>query len=187
MRGPFRYQAAGGDCFPTTMVNALTALYPFPRLPSLVVQRVYQYALDDVSLNGGTSDEAGRFLSQWLNGFRKGRVAVKAEFLAGAAVSVEQRGRIARHMAKGGVATVDVLSPAGRHTLLLLGLTAEWAWFWDPRYRKRAVRTARHVEVLRPATPEEPNRRVRRAWLERTSGHFSLGPRAQRCAILLSR
>jgi hypothetical protein len=189
MRGPFRYQASGGDCFPTTMLNALTALYPFPRLPSLVVQRVYQYTLDDVSLSGGTTDDAGRFLCGWLNSFRKGGITVNARFLSGPEVTLAPRGRIARHVAGGGVATLDVHSTEGaRHSLLLLELDKDWAWFWDPRYRPRATRDARHVEVLRPSRPEEPNRRVRRDWLEKARTlPFAMGPVAKRSAILLSR
>jgi hypothetical protein len=171
------------------MVNALAALYPFPRLPSLVIQRVYQYALDDVSLSCGTTDDAGRFLCGWLNAFRKGGIRVKAEFLEGKDVSLRPRGHVARHLGHGGVASVDVQSPGGaRHSLLLLRLDAKWAWFWDPRYRVRAVRAAPHVEVLHPAKPEEPNRRILRTWLEGArSRPFALGPLKTRCAILLSR
>lgn len=52
MKGPFRYQAAAGDCFTTSVVNALTALISYARIPSVVIQRVYLYTLDDPSPGG---------------------------------------------------------------------------------------------------------------------------------------
>jgi hypothetical protein len=189
MKGPFRYQAAAGDCFPTSVVNGLTALYPFYDIPSAVIQHVYLYALDDDSPSGGTTDEAGKFLATWLSRFRRKGFKIEAEFLEGRDVDVKPRGRIARHLARGGVAVYDTYSASGaRHTVLALGMEREWMYCWDPRYRPRAIRSTRSAETLRPATPEKPNLRVRRGWLEQSAAKaYALGPLRDRCAILLAR
>jgi hypothetical protein len=189
MQGPFRYQAAAGDCFTTSMVNGLVALYPFYDIPSFVVQRIYQYTLDDNSQGGGTSDEAGRFLAHWLSTLDRGKFKLSAEFLEGADVRLKPGGRILRHLGRGGVAAFDIHTTGGaRHSILALHFDREWLYGWDPRYRTRAIRAASAAQVLHPASPDKPNLRVRRAWLERTSlGPFTLGPLANRCAILLAR
>jgi hypothetical protein len=190
--GPFRYQAAAGDCFPTSMVNAVAALYPFPRVPSAVIQRIYQYALDDESDGGGTSDASGRFLAAWLGDYRRKGFALSTEFLQGPEVRLEPRGKIRRHLKAGGVAVFDTYNSTGaRHSILALRAGAEAIDFWDPRYQARA---ARHgggrsaVSRFTPAGPEEPNLRVSIAWLEKTVRKaYALGPLADRCAILLKR
>jgi hypothetical protein len=189
MLGPFRYQAAAGDCFPTSVVNGLTALYPFADIPSTVIQHVYLYALDDDSPSGGTTDEAGRFLSEWLNRFHRKGFQIHAEFLMGREVDVKPRGKVARHLAEGGVAVFDTYTASGaRHSMLALNLERDWMYCWDPRYRPRAIRSTKAAENLQPPTPERPNLRVRRKWLEQSATKaYTFGPLRDRCAILLSR
>jgi hypothetical protein len=186
--GPFRYQAAAGDCFPTSMVNAISALYPFWDIPSVVVQRIYQYTLDDDTGGGGTSDEAGRFLAWWLDGFRRKGFGLSTEFLAGSEVRLEPRGKILRHLGNGGVAVIDTYNSSGaRHSMLALRADGEWIECWDPRYRQAAVRSTRSAERIK-ATAEDPNLRVKMTWLEKTTRKaYTLGPVADRCAILVAR
>jgi hypothetical protein len=189
MLGPFRYQAASGDCFPTSVVNALTALYPSHEIPSAIIQHVYLYTLDDPSRGGGTSDEAGRFLCNWLTEFSDRRFRVKADFLTKRDVDLSPRGKIERHLMGEGVATFDTYNASGtRHSILILSIDAEWAYGWDPRHRPRAIRATRNAENLHPASPSEPNVRVRRSWLEKPAVKaYTLGPIRDRCAILFSK
>lgn len=196
MPGPFRYQAAAGDCFPTCVVNAVAALYPFTEIPSVVIQRIYQYALDDETGGGGTSDEAGRFLATWLGDFKRKGFRLSTEFLSGPEVHLRPRGKVLRHLRSGGVAVLDTYNSAGaRHSILALRAETEWVECWDPRYQpivvresSRARRPSKGAERLAPATPEEPNLRVQKTWLEKTARKpYALGPVADRCAILIRR
>ena len=190
MYGPFRYQATAGDCFPTSMVNALAALHPSDQLPSAVVQWIYLYALDVASpVSGGTSDTAASVLAHWLSRFGRGRFRVRAEVLRNEHVHLGPNNRISRHLDQGGVAVCDIKCERdGWHSVLALHRDARWVYFWDPRFRSRALRSTHRAEVLEPGTLAEPNLRIERSWLARSSSKpFTFGPSADRLVILVGR
>lgn len=76
MKNPLRYQMSEYDCGPTTMLNAISFLFPREIISPEVIRNIMLYSLDSYGSEGvmgkrGTSSAAMMFLCNWLNGYGK--------------------------------------------------------------------------------------------------------------------
>lgn len=76
MNNPLRSQLTEYDCGPTSMLHAVSYLFPRDDIPPEIVRSIMLYCLDCFGEDGtsgkcGTSCMAMMFLSNWINGYRQ--------------------------------------------------------------------------------------------------------------------
>ena len=189
MKNPLRYQISEYDCGPTSMLNAVSYLFPREAIPPEVIRSIMLYCLDCFGADGaygkcGTSCTAMMFLSNWLNGFGQvGQLPISSRYLSGREVNFAQNGRLRDALHRGGAAVVRV-DFEGWHYVLLTDVRDEQVYLFDPYYRAEPFRDA----ALQMVTdrPAEYNRIVPVGYLEREiQDVYALGPLEGREAILL--
>ena len=189
MKNPLRYQLSEYDCGPTSMLNAMSYLFPREDIPPEIVRNVMLYCLDCYGADGGsgksgTSRMAMMFLSNWLNGFGEaGYLAVSSRYLAGDAVHMRPSSAIRDALRRGGAAVVR-LEYGGWHYVLLTGIQGDEVYLFDPYYQDEPYGDAE----IRMVTdhPGEYNRVVPARYFDRESDEvYALGPIDMREAVLL--
>lgn len=189
MNNPLRYQVTEYDCGPTSMLNAISYLFPREEIPPEIVRNIMLYCLDCFGADGssgksGTSCTAMMFLSSWLNGFgQAGHLPISSQYLSGETVNFAQNGRLRDALRRGGAAVVR-LDFDGWHYVLLTDVRGELVYLFDPYYRALPFEdpALRMVEDH----PAQYNRIVPVGYFEReTRQVYALGPAAGREAVLL--
>ena len=196
MHAPHRYQLTNHDCGPTSVLNALAALFDVSELPPEVLKHVDAVTLDryigpDAS-RGGTSGSSLAYLAWWLNdyAYRTG-FPVHACALAGDEVSLEEGSLISEKVAAGAVAVVECCFGYD-HYVLVTGIEGDtvklfdsWYCTWPP-----VVEVPLRVVGTVPVD-DEPfscNRRVERWVFEEPAGTaYSLNARCGRDAVVFWR
>lgn len=189
MKNPLRYQITEYDCGPTSMLNAISYLFPREEIPPEIVRNIMLYCLDCYGADGacgkcGTSCMAMQFLSNWLNGFGQvGHLSVSSQYLSGKEVNLSQNGRLRDALRRGGVAVARV-DFEGWHYVLLTGIRDDLVYLFDPYYRAEPF----HDPALQMTAdhPDTYNRMVPAGYLEREEQDvYAFGPMEGREAVLL--
>ena len=189
MKNPLRYQMSEYDCGPTTMLNAISYLFPREIISLEVIRNIMLYSLDSYGSEGvmgkrGTSSAAMMFLCNWLNGYGKiGDLHVSGRYLSGKSVYLGEGGYINDTLHRGGVVVLRLLFDGG-HYVLLTGEQNGKIYMFDPYYREGAFE---QEDII--VTENEPfsyNRIVPEGYFNREEdGIYSLGPYEDREAVLL--
>ena len=202
MKVPFRYQTTDYDCVPTTFINAIQYLFKREEIPPIVVQKIMQYSLDTVSkrgefgsgVGGGTTEYAIQMIMYFLESYRKGKFALKGEYIGGEQVHLRQGNKIMTWINRGGIALMCVCTDkteTNLHYILALGLDGSDSknlLFFDPYYRTKKFTgvDASHIEWLGNRFDNEANLRVSRERLDTYDClSYSMGPeRIRECCLL---
>ena len=189
MNNPLRYQLTEYDCGPTSMLNAMSYLFPREEIPPEIVRNVMLYCLDCFGADGasgksGTSCMAMMFLSNWLNGFgQAGHLPISSRYLSGKDVNFSQNGLLRDALQRGGAAVVR-LDLDGWHYVLLTGLREEQVYLFDP-YFLTAPTGPPEIQMI-DDHPAEYNRIVPVRFFDReTRDYYAFGPSDGREAVLL--
>ena len=143
MKIPLRYQMSEYDCGPTTLLNAVSYLFPRREVPPEIIRSVMLYTLDCYGGDGsackaGTSRMAMMYLANWLEGFsRATKFPLSCQYIAGRAVHIGAHSYINDALVRGGVAVVRLFYEV-EHYALLTGATAEHIYLFDPYYLTQA-------------------------------------------------
>lgn len=189
MNNPLRYQVTEYDCGPTSMLNAVSYLFPREEIPPEIVRNIMLYCLDCFGPDGaagkcGTSCMAMQFLSSWLSGFGEaGHLPIASSYLSGRAVNFSQNGCLRDTLRRGGAAVVR-LDLEGWHYVLLTGIEGDEVRLFDPYYCAKPFGDPTLQMVV--DHPDAYNRIVPVSYLEReTRTLYALGPLDGREAVLL--
>jgi hypothetical protein len=189
MKNPLHYQISEYDCGPTSMLNAMSYLFPREDIPPEIVRNIMLYCLDCYGPDGasgksGTSHMAMMFLSNWLNGFgQAGHLPVSSRHLSGRAVHLGRDGALRDALRRGGAA-VALVDFDGWHYVLLTGIEGEQVYLFDPYYREEPFDDPK-IQLVRDH-PDAYNRVVPARCLEReTLAPYAFGPMETREAVLL--
>ena len=189
MNNPLRYQMTEYDCGPTSMLNAVSYLFPRDKIPPEIIRSIMLYCLDCFGEDGGsgkrgTSCMAMMFLSNWINGYgQTGRLPISSKYLSGEDVNLSQNSLLRDALGRGGAAVVRV-DLEGWHYVLLTQIQGEQVFLFDPYYLAKPFDDPafRMVEDH----PCEYNRIVPIHCMERSERElYAFGPVENREAILL--
>lgn len=139
MKNPLRYQISEYDCGPTSMLNALSYLFPRKEIPPELIRNIMLYSLDCYGKDGtpgksGTSRLAMMFLSNWLDGVGKsGLLKISSEYLRGEKVFIGRESLINDCLNKKGAAVVRLFLGV-EHYVLLTCAKGEKIYLFDPYY-----------------------------------------------------
>jgi len=198
MKVPFRQQATGYDCVPTSLINALCYLFRRGQLPPYVVRRVYRDSLDHQAARGTTS-RAIMDMGHWLNCYHEkhfDKFAVESSYIYGNQVHLRPTSEIIKCLDRRGAVLVCVHSSRyERHCLLGLQYEKDWLYFYEPHPRTKRFITCDAVQFIEPAFIHAPNLRIRSDWLEKEieqAGHphdskYVFGNIGNRECLLLNR
>ena len=186
---PLHYQISNFDCGPTTMLNAISFLFPRDQIPAEVVRNIMLYSLDTYSCSGrcgesGTSRTAMMFLSNWLNGFAEvGSLRIRTQYLSGAEASLEESGSIVTALRCRGAAVLRVMLDEW-HYVLGTGVEGDMIQIFDPYYDETEEFIA--PGILRAEDhPDSCNRLVPLSFFRAEEGLYSMGEVRIREAVLL--
>lgn len=189
MKNPLRYQITEYDCGPTSMLNAVSYLFPREEIPPEIVRNIMLYCLDCFGPDGtsgkcGTSCMAMQFLSNWLNSFgNAGHLPIASSYLAGWKVNFSQNSLLRDALCRGGAAVVR-LDLEGWHYALLTGIVGQSVRMFDPYYHVGGYADPA-LQVVSDH-PESYNRVVPISYLERDAQlPYAFGPVEMREAVLL--
>jgi hypothetical protein len=144
MKNPLRYQISEFDCGPTSMLNAMSYLFPREEIPPEIIRNIMLYSLDCYGADGvsgkrGTSCMAMMFLSNWLNGFgQAGHLPISSRYLSGKEVNMSPEGGVLDALRRCGAAVVR-LDLDGWHYVLLTGVQGNDVLLFDPYYLDAAL------------------------------------------------
>ena len=188
MKNPLHYQISEYDCGPTSLLNAMSFLFPREKIPPEIIRNIMLYCLDCYGADGasgksGTSHMAMMFLSNWLNGYGKaGYLPICSRYVSGDAVNFRQDSSIRDALRRGGAAVV-LVDLDGWHYVLLTGIQDDRVFLFDPYYLETPL-----GDEIRMVTdhPTEYNRIVPTGYFERENRDlYALGPVEAREAVLL--
>jgi hypothetical protein len=186
---PLAYQRTEYDCGPTSLLNAISYLFPRSEIPPDILRYVMTYTLDNYNLDGeegkeGTSLMAMMFLSSWLNKYAKAKkLPLTSEYLSENAVKVNADGRIVECLLQGGVVVLRLMFDC-EHYVTLTGVSKGAVEMFDPYYQENP-RLKDGVEVIRDR-PCEANRRVDfSVFTGQGDNYYTLGKLENREAVLL--
>lgn len=189
MNNPLRYQLTEYDCGPTSVLNAVSYLFPREDIPPEIVRSTMLYCLDCFGADGtcgkcGTSCMAMMFLSNWLNSFgQAGHLPISSQYLSGKEVNFSQNGRLRDALYRGGAAVVR-LDLDGWHYVLLTGVRDEQVYLFDPYYQEKPFDDPA-LQMISDH-PAEYNRIVPVHYFEREEQVvYAFGPVEGREAVLL--
>ena len=189
MNNPLRYQMTEYDCGPTSMLNAVSYLFPRDTIPPEILRSIMLYCLDCFGEDGGsgkrgTSCMAMMFLSNWINGYgQTGHLPISSRYLAGADVNFSQNGLLRDALRRGGAAVVR-LDLEGWHYVLLTQIQGEQVYLFDPYYLEEPFDDP-GIRMVGDH-PCEYNRVVPVRCMERVEREpYAFGPVENREAILL--
>ena len=188
MKNPLHYQISEYDCGPTSLLNAMSYLFPREKIPPEIIRNIMLYCLDCYGTDGisgksGTSHMAMMFLSNWLNGYGKaGYLPISSRHLSGDAVNFRQDGSLRDALRRGGVAVV-LVDLDGWHYVLLTGIQGDRVFLFDPYYLE--IPLGNEIQMVTDH-PKEYNRIVPTWCFEReTRALYAFGPTQTREAVLL--
>ncbi len=189
MKVPLRYQMTEYDCGPTSLLNAVSYLFPREEIPPEIVRSIMLYCLDCFGADGssgkcGTSRTAMLFLSSWINGYGQASgLPISSRYLSGECVDLSQNGLVRDALARGGVAVVRV-DLEGDHYVLLTRIDGDRVYLFDP-YRQEEPYAGPGIEQGE-GDPYAYDHIVSAERMERTEQEpYAMGPVPGREAILL--
>ena len=189
MNNPLRYQMTEYDCGPTSMLNAVSYLFPRDRIPPEIIRSIMLYCLDCFGEDGdcgkcGTSCMAMMFLSNWINGYgQTGHLQISSKYLSGESVNFSQNSLLRDALGRGGAAVVRV-DLEGWHYVLLTRICKEQVCLFDPYYLARPFDDP--VFQIVEDHPCEYNRIVPIRCMESSERElYAFGPTESREAVLL--
>ena len=195
MHSPFQYQVSEYDCVPISFINAVSYLFHRNEIPPMVVRHIYMYSLDTVGKDArlgseGTSRYAVKLLGAWLNSYKMKKFSVKTKFLEGEAVNFSRTKKIINCLKKVGVSLCKVyLYGRQEHYILILKIENDWAFCFDPYYRKTISGLSNRVYMLKTDEIRSPNLKINIEWMEKDeeSIRYCLGPVSTRESLLMWR
>ena len=189
MKNPLRYQISEYDCGPTTLLNAISFLFPRETISPEIIRNIMLYSLDSYGNEGimgkrGTSSAAMMFLCNWLNGYgRIGELHVSGQYLSGKGVYLGEGSYINDTLHRGGVVVLRVLLEGG-HYVLLTGERDRKVFMFDPYYPDEEF--SQEDIIVTEEQPFSYNRVVPETYSNsETDGVYALGPYEDREAVLL--
>jgi hypothetical protein len=189
MKNPLHYQTTEYDCGPTSLLNAVSFLFPREDIPPEIIRNIMLYCLDCYGAEGapgksGTSRTAMMFLSHWLDGFGKtGKLHISSRYLTGPGVYMGDSSDIVDALRRGGVAVVR-LNFEGEHYVLLTGAEDGKIFMFDPYYQEEPF--PEEDVIVTMEHPMEYNRIVPYSYFNETStGLYAMGEKDMREAVLL--
>ena len=189
MNNPLRYQMTEYDCGPTSMLNAVSYLFPREEIPPEIDRSIMLYCLDCFGADGacgkcGTSCTAMMFLSNWINSFgQTGHLPISSRHLSDRNVNFSQNGQLRDALRRGGAAVARV-DFEGWHYVLLTHIQGDKVCLFDPYYRSEPFSDSALQMVA--DHPAEYNRIVPIRYLEKdVRDVYALGPVEGREAVLL--
>lgn len=189
MKNPLHYQLSEYDCGPTSLLNAISFLFPREEIPPEVIRNIMLYCLDCYSAEGvqgksGTSRVAMMFLSNWLNGFGKiGQLSISSRYLSGKSVFLGRESYINDALRRGGVVVVRLFLDEA-HYVLLTGEEEGNILMFDPyycdgRFEQEDIRLVNDM-------PFTYNRVVPECYFNSEEPKiYALGPKEEREAVIL--
>ena len=191
MKTPLHYQISEYDCGPTSILNAMSFLFPREELPPEILRNTMLYCLDCYSKEGhagksGTSCMAMMFLSNWLDGFGKaGLLPVSSRYLRGEDVFLGESSRINDALHRRGAVVVRLWFEV-EHYVLLTGIEGETIRLFDPYYQEEPFVGTEAPVQIDLAHPLQYNRRAPAAFFNReTQELYAFGKKEEREAVLL--
>lgn len=190
VKNPLHYQISEYDCGPTTMLNAISYLFPREDIPPEVIRNVMLYCLDCYSADGvpgkcGMSHAAMMFLCNWLNGFgRTGQLPVSCKYLSEERVYLGQSSYINDALRRGGVVVIRLFYDV-EHYVLLTGIQDGNILMFDPYYCEEKFNDHDDIEVVLDK-PFSYNRVVPAYYFNNEKAElYALGAYENREAVLL--
>ncbi len=190
MKNPLHYQVSEYDCGPTSMLNALSFLFPREAILPDLIRNIMLYSLDCYGPSAapgknGTSRMAMMFLSNWLQGFGDaGGLPVSSRYLRGKEVWIGADSLVNDALYRRGVAVVRLYYDVGHYVLLTGDDRRGHIYMFDPYYQEEGFGTEALTVTL--DHPKEYNRIVPYGRFNReTKELYALGPMAEREAVLL--
>lgn len=170
MKVPFRQQASGYDCVPTTLINGISYLFSREEIPPFIVHRVYKECMDLEAFRG-TSSRAIQELGFWLSNYHEKRYkkfAVEAEYLCGNQVHLKHSSKIIQCINSNGVALLCVHTTDNNwHYILCFRLEGDWLHCYDPFPRTKRFIDHETVKFVTATGQHEPNLIVHLDWLDK--------------------
>lgn len=189
MKIPLQYQRTEYDCGPTSLLNAVSFLFPREKIPPDILRYVMMYTLDSYNNKGeayknGTSRMAMLFLSNWFTQYAKATCfPLSSQYLSGECVHLGTYSQIVEALRQGG-AVVTRLMYGCEHYVTLTGYQEKTIELFDPYYRVRPFQQE-GIQIIKDK-PYTANRRVNVDLLEGTAAlPYALGPIDMREAVLL--
>ncbi|MDR1735132.1 MAG: C39 family peptidase [Oscillospiraceae bacterium] len=187
MKIPLLYQRTEYDCGPTSLLNAISYLFPREDIPPEVLRFVMMYTLDCYDAVGepcksGTSRMAMLFLSNWLSQYAEAKkLPLRCEYLRGEEVEVTPHARITAALQQGGAAVLR-LYLENEHYVTLTGSDSGGVAVFDPYFDC----TTKETPLLQlRENPMKANRWVAWEQFERPGEPYYLGTEEEREAVLL--
>ena len=153
IKSPLRYQMSEFDCLPTSLMNALSHLFPISRISGELIKLIYCYSLDDINDYGriqGTITDAA------VKAF-KVTGQIEYEILSEEKVIATRIEDCLRHHKGVAVCGIYDMQETG-HTSLVTRHDSEWVYIWDPYPWQKINDKA--IEIIR--NQPDANVRVRR-------------------------
>lgn len=190
MNIPLRYQISDYDCGPTTMLNAISYLFPREAIPPEVIRNIMLYSLDCYGQDGcsgkrGTSCTAMMFLSNWLNGFGEiGQLDVTSRYLSGQSVQLGSSSLVEDALRRGGAVVARIFLDEW-HYVLLTGIKDDMVLVFDPYYLEEPMPGDPDIQFV-DDQPCRYNRLVpARCFGQEALTLYAFGPVETREAVLL--
>lgn len=181
MKSPFRYQASETDCFPTTIINALTYLFPMNKISGELIKMVYCSSLDDFDKKGRIQGTKSNTSLENLHRF----VPCRINILKSADVNLD---KIEDCLEKDGVAICCIYDiETEGHTVLVIKCDPKWVHTWDPYpYTTRQISKHSGVVLMGHNKPlREANIKItRKRFNSYEKKPFSLGEKHRECCLL---
>lgn len=199
MKIPLRQQISEYDCVPTTFLNAISYLYDRNEIPPQVIQRIYLYCLDEISVRSqapkighGTTRLAIQLLSQWINYFTYEKFQTNTEFLEGDDVHFSTGSKLIKHLNDKGVLMLRVKASRTKniwHYILVLEMKGDWIYCYDSYSKSLKANSPGNYEYLQYAEDNQANLRVSKKWIDKKSNqnNFKLGSSSERECLLINR
>ena len=194
MKTPFRFQASKYDCVPTSILNAVSALFSRDEIPPIVIEKIYSYSLDNIIDNNmcqGTTEEAIRMLGNWLTNYKEGTFSVRSEYCTGDKVHLQPKSKILKTLKEGGVALLFVCMKNGYwHYVLAVNCEGDFINCFDP-YLLTKISNEEDLEFIEQETVQiqSPNLKIHINRLDSESKRkqYAFGRMKDRTCLLLSR
>lgn len=190
MKNPLHYQLCEYDCGPTSILNGVSYLFEREAIPPVIIKQINHRCMDCCDANGecgklGTSCEALKFLSTWLDRFgERGELNISSKFIGGRCVSLKEDRLLIQTLSAGGVAVVHVYLDQIGHYVLLTGAEDRKVRMFDPYFRMAPFSDTR-IQIVHDH-PFEYNRIIPFEVLECPKYEdYAMGPYETREAVLM--
>lgn len=183
IKSPLRYQMSEFDCLPTSIMNALSHLFPISKISGELIKMIYCFSMDDIDdygrIRGTETDAAVKAL--------KASGQIKYKILSSEQVTAKL---IENCLRDKGVAVCGIYDMRREgHTSLVTRHDSEWVYIWDPYPYGEDVWQKindKDIEIIRNETTA--NVRVRRErFYSVEKKRFSLGEKKDRWCYLIWR